>query len=237
MSSVGWCYRGVKRALKKIGVALEGSSAFMAKSQLASDRRFTKVSIKSLKTGDILVHGASKAHPNGHIAVYLGNGKEASDHIGRLITGTRYGGTTVFRARGGDQVAVSQVVSASRTMKIAHAPVVQASRTVKIAHAPHVSKSAARLIARVPAIMKPSPDAMDHAVKVAHARIEQHAKQQEAVAHAVQVAKPMSPKSPSFDLSNALTTKVLPMAQNAQINLSAALANAFPQVIEAMEID
>lgn len=97
MRSVGYCYRGVKRALKHAGVTLTGSSAFMAKRQLESDSRFQKVALSKLKVGDILVHGKSKAHPHGHIAVYLGNGKEASDHVGKLITGRRYGGTTVFR--------------------------------------------------------------------------------------------------------------------------------------------
>lgn len=109
MGSVGYCFRGVKRALRKVGVSLEGSSAYMAKSQLADNERFARVSINDLRIGDILVHGASARHPHGHIAVYLGNGKEASDHIGRLITGARYGGTTVFRAVPETVIATAEV--------------------------------------------------------------------------------------------------------------------------------
>jgi hypothetical protein len=44
-----------------------------------------------------MVHGKSSKHPHGHIAVYLGNEKEASDHVGKVIRKGRYGGTTVFR--------------------------------------------------------------------------------------------------------------------------------------------
>jgi hypothetical protein len=113
MGSVGYCYRGVKRALKKAGVTLSGGSAFMAKGQLEDDERFRKVPLSKVQKGDILVHGKSKAHPHGHIAVYLGNGKEASDHIGKLITGRRYGGTTVFRP-----VAVEAPVVAAAEPKV-----------------------------------------------------------------------------------------------------------------------
>lgn len=109
MGSVGYCFRGVKRALRKVGVSLEGGSAYMAKDQLADNELFQRVSIEDLRVGDILVHGASARHPHGHIAVYLGNGKEASDHVGRLITGARYGGTTVFRAAPETVVATAEV--------------------------------------------------------------------------------------------------------------------------------
>lgn len=102
MKSVGYCFRGVKRALKKVGVKLDGNSAHQAKAQLSSDSRFKKVPMSKLREGDILVHGKSRRHPHGHIAVYLGNKKEASDHIGKLVTGRFYGGTTVFRPIGLD---------------------------------------------------------------------------------------------------------------------------------------
>lgn len=109
MNSKGYCYRGVKRALKTVGVKLTGGSAYMAKAQLLKDKRFQVISkapklkkqdLNSLRKGDILVHGKSKRHPNGHIAVYLGNNKEASDHIQKLVTGASYSSTTVFRATG-----------------------------------------------------------------------------------------------------------------------------------------
>lgn len=98
MDSNGYCYRGVKRALKPLGIVLAGNAAWMAKEQLFDDGRFHTVSSQDLQPGDILVHQASAAHKYGHIAVYLGEGKEASDHIQKVVVGGRYGGLTVFRA-------------------------------------------------------------------------------------------------------------------------------------------
>ena len=98
-STVGWCYRGVKAALACVGVALSGPAAWMAKGQLLDDVRFVMVPLKALKKGDILVHGRSTSHPYGHIAVYLGNNEEASDHVQALVLGHGYGDTVVFRAR------------------------------------------------------------------------------------------------------------------------------------------
>lgn len=69
----------------------------MAKDQLSSDERFEEASFNDLQPGDILVHDRSSNHPYGHIAVYLGNDTEASDHVQQLISGEQYGGTTVFR--------------------------------------------------------------------------------------------------------------------------------------------
>jgi hypothetical protein len=98
MCSVGYCYRGVKRALSAVGVPLSGTAAWMAGEQLRRDGRFVTVPLNALREGDILVHGRSAAHPYGHIAVYLGGGEEASDHVQKLVLGGRYGRTTVFRA-------------------------------------------------------------------------------------------------------------------------------------------
>lgn len=103
MCSVGLCYRGVKHALSSLGIDLEGNAAWMAKDQLSQDSRFVMVPLKSLRPGDILVHGRSKAHPYGHIAVYLGNNQEASDHVQKLVLGGRYGSTVVFRARSANE--------------------------------------------------------------------------------------------------------------------------------------
>ncbi len=97
-NSVGMCYAGVCNALRPLGVRLCGQAAWMARDQLESDGRFKTVPLKSLKPGDILVHDKSKTHPYGHIAVYLGNEKEASDHVQKLITTNgNYGQTIVFR--------------------------------------------------------------------------------------------------------------------------------------------
>jgi hypothetical protein len=103
MGSTGYCYRGVKRALNKFGVELTGCSAYMAKDILKEDERFKVVGVNEfddLQPGDILVHGKSKVHPNGHIAVYLGDGQEASDHVQKLVTKGRYGTAVVFRMKG-----------------------------------------------------------------------------------------------------------------------------------------
>lgn len=97
-NTVGWCYRGVANTLQRFGISLEGRSAYMAADQLASSRRFEEVTGDKLKPGDILVHGRSQAHKHGHIAVYLGRGREASDHVQQLISGRGYGGTRIFRA-------------------------------------------------------------------------------------------------------------------------------------------
>lgn len=96
-NSVGWCYAGVAEALDHVGVHLHGRHAYMAKEQLLQDKRFQVVSINDLRPGDVLVHGRTGDHVSGHIAVYLGDGQEASDHIQHVITGKGYGGTTVFR--------------------------------------------------------------------------------------------------------------------------------------------
>jgi hypothetical protein len=98
-NTVGKCYSGVADALDAIGVHLTGQSAYMAAEQLAARSNFDEVSIKDLQPGDVLVHGKSGSHPDGHIAVYLGNNEEASDHVQSLIRGANYGGTRVFRLR------------------------------------------------------------------------------------------------------------------------------------------
>jgi len=97
---MGYCYRGVKGALRPLGVNLSGSAAYQAKGQLLRDKRFESVAVKNvhdLQPGDILVHGASSSHPYGHIAVYLGNKHEASDHVQKVVLNGPYNGTTVFR--------------------------------------------------------------------------------------------------------------------------------------------
>jgi hypothetical protein len=100
MNTVGWCYKGVCTALQPLGIHLSGAAAYEAKGQLLKDKRFAAFSISGvhdLKPGDILVHGASASHPYGHIAVYLGNSNEASDHVQQVVLNGPYSGTTVFR--------------------------------------------------------------------------------------------------------------------------------------------
>ncbi|MGH9551109.1 MAG: hypothetical protein ACRD3W_17125, partial [Terriglobales bacterium] len=104
MGSVGWCFRGVSRALDRSGVHVQGRYAYMAKAQLEQNPRFAKVletdhlNERDLRPGDVIVHPQYSVGGGiaGHIAVYLGNGREASDHIQRLIGGR----AAVFRLRG-----------------------------------------------------------------------------------------------------------------------------------------
>ncbi len=96
-NTVGWCYRGVASTLERFGISLAGRSAYMAAGQLANNSRVQEVSMQDLRPGDILVHGKSGSHKHGHIAVYLGHDREASDHVQHLISGRGYGGTRVFR--------------------------------------------------------------------------------------------------------------------------------------------
>jgi hypothetical protein len=94
MNSTGWCARGVFNALEKAGMAIPRSpSAYMAANTLARDPRFREVrltdeQIRKLPPGAIIVSapraGSSGWNPHGHIAVTLGGGKEASDHIANL---------------------------------------------------------------------------------------------------------------------------------------------------------
>lgn len=101
MNSVGWCLRGVSRALNPLGIHLNGAAAHQAKAQLLRDKRFHQVPVedaKNLVPGDILVHNASRSHRHGHIAVYVGNDREASDHVQRVMPKSADGELTVFRS-------------------------------------------------------------------------------------------------------------------------------------------
>lgn len=101
MNSVGWCLRGVSRALNPLGIHLNGAAAYQAKAQLLRDKRFHQVrsnEAKNLIPGDILVHDASCSHRHGHIAVYVGNDREASDHIQRVMPKSSDGELTIFRS-------------------------------------------------------------------------------------------------------------------------------------------
>lgn len=98
MNTRGWCARGVFNALEAAGMAIPRSpSAYMAAATLARDPRFREVrltdaQIRNLPPGAIVVSGAynSPGNPHGHIAVTLGNGREASDHLGSIsVNGTQ----------------------------------------------------------------------------------------------------------------------------------------------------
>lgn len=96
----GWCFSAVAQALKPFGVVLSGESAYQAEGQLRKDNRFMPLVINDaayLKRGDIIVYNRSQLHKHGHIAVYQGDYKEASDHLSALTRTKEYGAATVFR--------------------------------------------------------------------------------------------------------------------------------------------
>ena len=98
--TTGRCYAAVSRAMSPLGVSLRGAAAYEAEEQLRRDSRFVPLTIYSvddLKRGDIIVYNRSQSHPYGHIAVYQGNYKEASDHLAPVTHTKNYGGATVFR--------------------------------------------------------------------------------------------------------------------------------------------
>jgi len=108
--TVGKCYRGVKDSLAKAGLnngELTGGSAWQAKGVLSKHKNFQKVDIakndlKNLPAGCVIVWDPysdrkGKLHQHGHIAVTLGNGKEASDHVQNLVIAGNY---TVFVPKG-----------------------------------------------------------------------------------------------------------------------------------------
>lgn len=103
MGSVGYCKRGVRQALEPFGIHLQGSYAKDSAEQLARNPRVQEISTSDLRPGDVLVHqpaGYGRTIGQryaGHIAVYLGKGQEASDHVQHLIKGQGYGGTRAFR--------------------------------------------------------------------------------------------------------------------------------------------
>lgn len=94
MNTRGWCARGVFNSLQAAGLRIPRSaSAYMAARTLANDKRFREVKltdaqIRKLPPGAIIVSGPynSPGNPHGHIAVTLGNGREASDHLGNVST-------------------------------------------------------------------------------------------------------------------------------------------------------
>jgi peptidoglycan hydrolase-like protein with peptidoglycan-binding domain len=95
LNSVGRCALGVNNALVSLGVQGRGH-AYQKAEQLANNPRFREVNIPAselsrLPPGAVVVWGRSAAKPYGHVSVALGDGREASDHIQRQITGGRYG--------------------------------------------------------------------------------------------------------------------------------------------------
>lgn len=94
IGTTGWCLRGVQKALERAGLHRGGSmgaSAYQAVGNLSNNKNFKQVQVtrndlKDLPAGCIIVWAKTSKNPHGHIAVTLGNGKEASDHVQSLIT-------------------------------------------------------------------------------------------------------------------------------------------------------
>jgi hypothetical protein len=95
LNTVGKCALGVNNALVSLGVQGRGH-AYQKAEQLERNPRFREVNVAAgdlpkLPAGAVVVWGKSAAKPWGHVSVALGDGREASDHIQRQMTGGRYG--------------------------------------------------------------------------------------------------------------------------------------------------
>ncbi len=95
MNTRGWCARGVANSLERMGMSVPRQpSAYMYANVLSRDPRFREVRVsqaemRNLPPGAIIVHPSGyrgAGSPHGHIAVTLGGGQEASDHVRALIT-------------------------------------------------------------------------------------------------------------------------------------------------------
>lgn len=96
MGTVGKCALGVNNSLIAAGLSSERGHAYQKAEQLARDSDFREVNVSRdqlarLPAGAVVVWGRSAAKPWGHVTVSLGDGREASDHVQRMITGGRYG--------------------------------------------------------------------------------------------------------------------------------------------------
>lgn len=96
MGTTGQCALGVNNSLIAAGLASERGHAYQKADQLARDVDFQEVGVPrdqlaALPPGAVVVWGRSSAKPYGHVTVSLGDGREASDHVQRMIVGGRYG--------------------------------------------------------------------------------------------------------------------------------------------------
>lgn len=118
-NTIGLCYGGVKDSLLKAGLTktrLGEDHAYLAKGILKNYKNFKEIDVakedlKKLPAGCVIVWqpywGKDKEnkdifHKDGHIAITLGNGREASDHEQGLLIGKRY---SVFVPVGIDKAA------------------------------------------------------------------------------------------------------------------------------------
>lgn len=93
-NTIGRCAKGVMDSMANSHLANNGSrvaSAYQEAGKLYDNKNFAHVDIsrndlQKLPAGCVIVWQASEGHPHGHIAVTLGNGQEASDHVQNLIS-------------------------------------------------------------------------------------------------------------------------------------------------------
>lgn len=93
-NTVGWCARGTNDALEMAGLSkgeTRVASAYQAEDKLRNHKNFREVAVSredlaKLPAGCVIVWQASPGRPHGHIAVTLGDGREASDHVQSLRT-------------------------------------------------------------------------------------------------------------------------------------------------------
>ena len=100
--TIGKCYSAVADAVDAtVAVFLSGNGAYESADQFASRSDFTEIKglsgsdLPKLPAGAVVVWGKTGDSPYGHIAVSLGNGDEASDHIEAMHTSLR--GASNFR--------------------------------------------------------------------------------------------------------------------------------------------
>lgn len=92
MNSEGKCLTGVSEAVfQKYGFNLGYSDAYLALPEMKKRPEFNEVvvgkdELTKLPAGAVVVWKKSDSHPSGHISVALGDGQEASDHVGPQIT-------------------------------------------------------------------------------------------------------------------------------------------------------
>ncbi|HEY9885796.1 MAG TPA: hypothetical protein V6C96_00910, partial [Vampirovibrionales bacterium] len=97
----GWCYKAVCDVVNPMfpGTNLHGGSAYMAKDQLKANPNFENITsshednLNKLPAGAIVVFNKNGRRPHGHIAISLGDGREASDKIREQLTPESYGTT------------------------------------------------------------------------------------------------------------------------------------------------
>ncbi len=106
MNTTGKCAKGVGDALRAVGINVKNMSAYNEdlgaynmSEALEEQGAFEEIDLEDeeLLPGDVLVYGATDKKEHGHTSIYLGNGKEASDHVQALTDPSKYDGVQAYR--------------------------------------------------------------------------------------------------------------------------------------------